>query len=57
MVPELIPKEDLIYPHEIPKLVSNEPHFRRVWQHYREHIFRTRFDELVSENKLTEQEA
>lgn len=27
MVPELLPKEDMIYPHELPKLVSKEPHF------------------------------
>ena len=57
MVPELLPKDDFIYPHELPKKISTEPHFRRVWQHYREYVFKTRFDELVSEGKLTDQEA
>jgi hypothetical protein len=31
MVPELMSKNDLVYPHEIPKQISDEPHFRRVW--------------------------
>jgi len=47
MVPELVSKEDMIYPHEMAKSVSEEPHFRRVWQHYREHIFKLRFAYLV----------
>jgi hypothetical protein len=47
MVPELISKEDLVYPHEMPKYISDEPHFRRVWQHYREHIFKLRYAYLV----------
>ena len=54
MVPELISKEDIVYPHESPKVVTKEPHFRRVWQHYREHIFRTKVESLVEEGKLTD---
>ncbi len=40
MVPELISKDDIVYPHEHQKYISDEPHFRRVWQHYREHSFK-----------------
>jgi hypothetical protein len=31
MAPELIRKEDIVYPHEMPAQISSEPHFRRVW--------------------------
>jgi hypothetical protein len=31
----------------MPAQLSNEPHFRRVWQHYREHSFRLNFARLV----------
>ena len=47
MVPELISKDDIVYPHEHQKYISGEPHFRRVWQHYREHTLKLRFAYLV----------
>lgn len=47
MAPELISKEDIVFPHEMPQLITTEPHFRRVWQYYREHIFKLRFAQLV----------
>jgi hypothetical protein len=31
MAPELIKKEDMVFPHEIQRHLSTEPHFRRVW--------------------------
>ena len=31
LVPELMNKEDLVYPHEKPAELPNEPHFKRVW--------------------------
>jgi hypothetical protein len=31
LVPELISKEDMVYPHEHQRFISEEPHFRRVW--------------------------
>jgi len=39
MVPELLNKDEIVYPHEQQRYLSDEPHFRRVWQYYREHIF------------------
>ena len=57
MVPELISKEDMVYPHEWPKYIPEEPHFRRVWQHYREHMFKLRFAYLVNEGKISESDA
>lgn len=57
LVPEMISKEDMVYPHEHQRYLSEEPHFRRVWQHYRDHIFRLRFAYLVQEGKISEADA
>jgi hypothetical protein len=57
LVPELISKEDMVYPHEHQGFLSDEPHFRRVWQHYREHIFRLRFAYLVEEGVISQADA
>lgn len=42
IAPELLSKEDMVYPHEMPAKISNEPHFKRVWQFYREYMFKLR---------------
>lgn len=57
MMPEIIKKDDLVFPHELPADVSTEPHFQRVWQHYREHIFRLRFAQLVEAGEISESDA
>ena len=57
IVPELISKDDMVYPHEHAQYVSNEPHFQRVWQHYRHHTFQARFAHLVSEGEISEEDA
>lgn len=57
LVPELIAKEDIVYPHEHQRFISEEPHFRRVWQHYREHTFKLRFAYLIQEGKISESDA
>ncbi len=57
LVPELISKEDMVYPHEHQRFISEEPHFRRVWQHYRDHSFKLRFAYLVEEGKISEADA
>lgn len=31
IAPELLSKDDIVYPHEAPPMISTEPHFRRVW--------------------------
>jgi len=31
MAPEILKKEDMILPHQMPARISEEPHFRRVW--------------------------
>lgn len=56
LVPELLSKEDLVFPHEVQQ-VSTEPHYRRMWQHYRVHTFKIRLTNLVAENHITEDDA
>ena len=53
MAPELISKDMLVYPHEQAKYIPDEPHYRRVWQHYREHIFRLRYAYLVDQGEIS----
>lgn len=57
IAPELINKDALVYPHEHQRYISEEPHFRRVWQHYREHMFKLRFSYLVQEGHISTQDA
>jgi hypothetical protein len=47
----------MVYPHEQQRYLSSEPHFRRVWQHYREHMFKLRFAYLVEDGKVSAQDA
>lgn len=60
MSPELFAMEDMVYPHEYDKyhhFLSEEPHFRRVWQHYRDHTFRVHFAHMVKEGVIKEEDA
>jgi hypothetical protein len=54
LAPELLSKDDLVYPHEFHSTPTNEPHFRRVWQHYREHMFRVRLNQLLEQGEVSE---
>lgn len=54
MAPDLVKPEHLIYPHEMRKPVTKEPHFRRVWQHYREHVFKQAVAKALEAGKITE---
>ena len=57
LAPEIIKKEDMIMPHEMAPRISEEPHFQRVWQHYREHAFKVRFAEAVEQGRISEDDA
>jgi hypothetical protein len=57
MCPELLSKDDIVYPHEHKKYVPDEAHFNRIWDHYREHVFRLSFAQLVDEGAITREEA
>ena len=57
MVPELIPKDEIVYPHEMIKSLPDEAHFKRTWQHYREFTFKSRFAQILEEGEITQEEA
>ena len=57
LAPEIIKKEDIVFPHEQSPRITNEPHFRRVWQHYREHTFKLRFAEAVDGGVISSSDA
>ena len=57
LAPEIIKKEEMIMPHEMPPRLPDEPHFQRVWQHYREHVFKLKFAQAVEEGLISEDDA
>jgi len=54
LAPEMLKKDEIFFPHEIPAQVPKEPHFRRVWQHYRVYKFRNAMHHAVEAGKLSE---
>lgn len=44
-------------PHEMPARLPDEPHFQRVWQHYREFVFKSAFAQKVEEGIISEEDA
>lgn len=56
IAPELLSKEDIVYPHEMQPAVNSEPHYRRMWQHYREHIFKVRVAQLAEDGQISQQD-
>ena len=38
--PEIVRMEDMVYPHEVSKFPSTEPHFQRIWQYYRDYAIK-----------------
>lgn len=57
MAPELLKKDDIVYPHEMPKIVTEEPHFRRVWWHFRELVMRRQFAALTESGEISKADA
>lgn len=55
--PELLNAEAMLYPHEMPKPITNEAHFRRVWSSYREHSLRTSIQKAVDAGRCNSDDA
>lgn len=56
MAPDLVKKEMFVFPHELPAAMPDEPHYRRVVQHYREYVFRSLVDFACKAGKFSEAE-
>jgi hypothetical protein len=53
MTPEMIKKEAMLYPHEMPKQISTEAHFQRIWSCYRAHSLRNSIEAAVNSGACT----
>lgn len=57
MAPEILPKDRMLFPHEMPKRVSQEAHFQRVWRYYRDFTLRNAINDAASSGSLSHQDA
>jgi len=57
LAPEVLRKSDMAYPHEIGAQISTEPHFQRLWEHYRSHSLRAAVAGAVSSGSLSQADA
>merc|ERR1719263_2491940 len=57
LAPEVVRKSDMAYPHEIGTQISTEPHFQRLWGHYREHSLRGAVAGAVSSGAVSQADA
>jgi hypothetical protein len=57
MTPEMIKMEAMLYPHEMPKVVSTEAHFQRIWKIYREHTLRNAIAAAVEKGSISSGDA
>jgi hypothetical protein len=57
LAPEIMSRENMVFPHEMAPRISTEPHFRRVWQCYREHYLRMRLALAIENGDVTQDDA
>merc|ERR1712048_343668 len=57
LAPEVIKKEDMVYPHEMAPLISQEPHFQRVFNHYRVHAFKNAVQKAIDNGACSAEDA
>jgi hypothetical protein len=53
LTPELVPQKDFMLLHEYPKYVCEEPHFRRVWNLYRQKTLRVAIQQGVDAGAIS----
>lgn len=53
LAPEMIKKEMFYFPHEMPPTISTEPHFQRVWQHYRDYMLKESISKAVESGAIS----
>lgn len=54
--PEIIDKDDIVYPHQIQQAASNEAHFLRLWKVYQTHSLKEGAKQAVAAGKITSDE-
>lgn len=56
MVPEMIKKEDIIYPHQIQPKINQEAHFQRLWRTYQCYSLKESAKAAVEAGKLSNED-
>lgn len=56
MVPELMKKDDIIYPHEIQQKVNTEAHFQRLWRTYQSHTLKEAAKSAAESGKISNED-
>lgn len=57
LTPELIKKENMVFPHEMDAQVSTEPHFQRIWNIYRIHTLKGKVTAAVNAGSVSQEDA
>lgn len=54
--PEIIDKDDIVYPHEIQQRVTQEAHFLRLWKIYQGHTLKEKAKQAVADGTLSSED-
>lgn len=54
--PEVLDKDEIIYPHEIQKAINSEPHFQRVWKTYQCYVLKDKAKAAVDAGKVSNED-
>lgn len=57
MTPEIVRKEDFLFPHEMGAQISTEPYFQRLWKYYREHSLKQQIQGAVDSGSCSSSDA
>ena len=56
IAPEILKKEDMVYPHELPKPINQEAHFQRLWRIYQSHTLKSEAKAAVAAGKVSQED-
>lgn len=54
--PEVLDKNEIIYPHQIQKSINTEPHFQRLWKTYQCHVLKDKAKAAVDSGKVSNED-
>jgi hypothetical protein len=56
MAPEIVKKDEIVYPHMIANQISEEPHFQRLWRTYQCYTLKEKAKTAVDEGKISNED-
>ena len=57
MAPEVVKKEEFLFPHEMGARISTEPYFQRLWKYYREYSLKQQIQGAVNDGSVSSGDA